>query len=129
MRVCPQTVDTPRGHVLGWKSVTWDRQPLFATTGRNHRQVCKYSVGTAHIAQGGLPFHWEFKSARELAKKRRGHPGRNCLPGIHVCRTLAEAETWIGDGNIIIPVAYSRGSIVGKKGDDIIVVYRIKVLG
>ena len=152
MKVYPQTVSTPRGCLVGWKA-TSNRCPVYYRESGRGRCVPKYVVGKTYTAED-VSF-WpeinfkDIQSAKKLAKARakfiklgkaRAVDGdflaRDvCLPGIHLCKTPKAATEWgTGRASIfgeekIIPVAYSPKSVVGKKGDDVIVVYRIKVLG
>ena len=133
MKVMPQTVDTPRGHILGWKAVREERDPIYRFVDS------VYAIGTTHVAYDSsyvVGKQWKFKSARKLRRLRTESLIRfedcsgACLPGIHVCKTVKEALDWCDhEFHMVIPVAYSPKSVVGKKGADVIVVYRIKVLG
>ncbi len=132
MKVIPQTVPTPRGHVLGWKCVRQDRIPIY-------RDGDRYAVGTTHIAQDDRHRDsWMFRSGRKLRRLRAKHlaslkgcRSSACLPGIHICKTSEAAEAWWSNWHhdIVIPVSYSPKSVAGKKDRYTIVVYRIKVLG
>ncbi len=135
MKVQPQTIRTPRGCLVGWKAVTRKRYPIYRRGIRHPKD--KYDPDTVHIADSdGLVTFGEYRSAKELAR-RRSCQSRECMPGIHLYKTLEAAKRWatfaLKSGNAyhlkIIPVAFSPKSIVGKKCDGTIVVYRIKVLG
>lgn len=154
MKVQPQTIPTPRGCLVGWKAIAADRCPLIVRSysRRNrYRSFAKYVAGTSYTATTGLyngrhRFQSKrcfasavaLKEARELdladaLKQRPPFLEEACLPGIHLCHSDVQAHNWAASHGwgitTIIPVAYHSKSIVGKRGDDIIVVYRIKVLG
>ena len=138
MKVMPQTIPTPRGCLVGWKVVTKGRYPICQGHSRCSKNS-KYIAGSIHVAQciSGPVFKRNFgsywKTAKALRYRRRTweQSARNsCLPGIHFCKTVRTTGAWaVGYQEKVIPVAYSRRSIVGKKNNGVIVVYRILVLG
>lgn len=131
----PQTVKTPPGCRIGWKVVSQTRHPIYQKTFTHHR----YTKGSIHIAEnnGDPKQHWRFgffQTAKGLKKCREFETVTRCLPGIHLCLTVKDARNWQithskGKFSIIIPVAYSKRSIVGTKDESTVVVHRIKVLG
>lgn len=129
MKVQSQKIPTPRGCLVGYKAVSRRRRPIF----QGGRGSPHYEVGTTHVAGNrGGPVLLDCSSASTLRAGRNKYSTRSCLPGIHLCLDVMEAESWmIGDQpeGKIIPVAYSPCSVVGNKVRGVVVVYRIKVLG
>ncbi len=152
MEVMPQTTTTPCGCKVGWKAVTFEREPLRVRYPKESgKRFAQYKVGTSHTATIGDFGSWcSFQSKRSFAsatglKKARERDIKSaryqkvepidkvCLPGIHFCRRPGQAVDWALEHGyelvLVIPVAYSPKSIVGDKSGGVIVVYRIKVLG
>ncbi len=153
MKVCPQTVPTPKGYLVGYKAVTRARYPLvnsYSLNSNSWRRVPPYKIGSQHIATATVRDKYEaeighhdarfsFSSIHELRRKRT-RAGYGCMPGIHLCNTPEDAYRWAKDYGwsrryksiVIIPVAYTHDSVVGNKKDvdmNVIITYKITVLG
>ena len=119
-RAQPKQMPVPKGWKLGYKAVTATRYGVYQRTR-------EYRPGSMHTAGG---YRCETRAALRAYRKRVDQNSHCCLPGIHVCKTMLEADYWQDSHRgLIIPVAYSPWSVVGSKGTEIVVVYRIKVLG